>query len=436
MPRPVDETRRQLLVASGMTLGTAVLAGAAGTANAAGTTAFPPAAPIDEGTVAADRVKFPPIHADSERPDEPPPNPDPPDRRVGFAIMGLGRLALENILPAFAQSKLAKPVALVSGDPAKMRTIAAQYGIAATSCYGYADFVRIRDDAAVQVVYVVLPNALHRDAVVAAAQAGKHVLCEKPMATSVDEAREMVDACRRAQRRLMIAYRCQYEVNNRELARRARAGEFGSIQLVDAINLQNQGDPAQWRQRKALAGGGALPDVGLYCLNTTRALLGEEPVEVTATIRSPEGDPRFREVESNVAFTLRFPSGVLANCATSYSAHEHRNLRVFGTTASGEIENAFAYEGQKLRIAKRDGRAESTSELALSMKNQFALELDHMATCVRTNTQPRTPGEEGLQDQVLMAAIYEAARTGQPVRLAAAPRIDAFRGPEPAADPS
>lgn len=423
MQQPVNESRRRLIVAGGFGLGAAVVAKSS-LANA-------PAGKIDEGTVAGQQVTFPPIHADTEQPSAPPPNPDAPGSRVGFAIMGLGRLALENILPAFAECKHSRPVALVSGDPAKMRLVATQYGIPQESCYSYDNFAKIQDNAAVQAVYVVLPNSLHRDAVIRAAQAGKHVLCEKPMATSPEEARQMVDACKRAQRKLMIAYRCQYEVNNKELAKRARAGEFGQIQLVDAINTQNQGDPTQWRQKAALAGGGSLPDVGLYCLNTTRALLGEEPIEVSAVIYSPASDPRFKEVESNVSFVLRFPSGIIANCMTSYSAHEHRNLRVLGSKGIAEIENAFAYEGQKLRITRRNGKAEETSEMSLGHKNQFSLEIDHFSQCIRSNIQPRTPGEEGVQDQVIMAAIYEAAKTGRPVKLAPQLTTDAYRGPEP-----
>ena len=388
---------------------------------------------VDEGSVQGASVSFPPIHADTERPDAPPPNPDPPSRRVGFAVMGLGRLAVENILPAFAECKHARPVALVSGDPAKMAALAAQYGIAPQACYDYASFARIRDNPAVEAVYIVTPNALHRDGVVAAARAGKHVLCEKPMAADVAQARQMVDACHAAGAKLMIAYRCQYERNNVELSRRARAGEFGPVQLIDAINTQNQGDPTQWRQVKRLSGGGSLPDVGLYCLNTVRALLGEEPVEVYASIHSPPDDPRFAEVESNVSFTLRFPSGAIANCASSYSAHEHRNLRVLGPNGVGEVENAFAYDGQRLRLLRRDGMAEADIELSLGRKNQFSLEIDHFAQCVRSGTQPRTPGEEGLQDQVLMAAIYQSARTGRPVRIEPVNGRDIFRGPPPEA---
>jgi predicted dehydrogenase len=152
---------------------------------------------------------------------------------------------------------------------------------------------------------------------------------------------------------------------------------------------------------------------------------------VMAVVHSPEGDARFREVESTVSFTLRFPSGVVANCASSYSAHEHRNIRVLGARGAAEVENAFAYEGQRLRLFHRQAEAEANVELSLGRKNQFALEIDHFAQCIRSGAEPRTPGEEGLQDQVLMAAIYQAARTGRPVRLPTVSRRDAFRGPEP-----
>jgi len=424
MRQDVDETRRLLLLAGSVGVASTLYAGAPSAATAGGSPT-----PVDEGAVIGREVTFPPIDAPTDPPGNPPPNPDPPGQRVGFAVVGLGRLALQNILPAFAQSKHARLTGLVSGDPEKMRVIAAQYGVPREACCGYGEMARMRTNAAIQVVYVVLPNALHRDAVIQAAEAGKHVLCEKPMATSPDEAREMIEACRRADRKLMIAYRCQYELANRELVRRARGGELGDIQFVDAINTQDQGDPTQWRQIKNLSGGGSLPDVGLYCLNTTRALLGEEPIEVLARTHSPDRDARFREVEATVSFVLRFPSGIIANCVSSYSLHTQRNFRVLGSSANAEITNAFDYEGQKLIISRRDGNAEAKIELNLGAKNQFSLEMDHMAFCVRNDVEPRTPGEEGLQDQILMAAIYRSAQTGQAVRLEPVSRPDAFRGP-------
>ena len=425
---PADPVRRTLLAVGGGLAGGLSLA--ALPASAAPRPAA--AAAIDEGSADGAKVTFDPIHdPQTERPEGQPPNPDAPDKRVGFAVLGLGRLALENVIPALAQCRHARLTALVSGDPAKLKTVAAQHGIAAEHCYGYADFDRIKSDAAVQAVYVVTPNALHREWTVRAAKAGKHVLCEKPMATTVADAEAMVVACRDAQRLLMIAYRCQYEVYNRELIARVRSGSLGAVRMIDAVNTQNQGDPAQWRQKKALAGGGALPDIGLYCLNSIRAVLGEEPSEVTAHLSSPAGDPRFTEVEADVAFTLRFASGALATGLASYASHEHRRLTVLGPQGTAVIDNAFAYEGQQLFVSRREGDGEARTQVSLAHHDQFALEIDHFAECVRANRTPRTPGEEGLQDQRIMAAIYESARTRRPVPMEASTGRDPFRGAEP-----
>ena len=386
---------------------------------------------VDLGRVDDGKILFPPPQAASETQPTQPANPDAPNKRVGFAIVGLGKLALEEVMPAFAAAKHARPVALVSGSPDKMAAVASQYGIAPQACHSYDQMARLRDDPAVEAVYVITPNALHLPHVLAAARAGKHVLCEKPMATSSSECRQMIAACRKADVKLMIAYRMQYQPHAREAIRMARAGAFGAVTLMDMINNQNQGDPRQWRQVKALAGGGSLPDVGLYCLNTARAILGEEPIEVTAQIWSPADDPRFREVEDNVAFTLRFPSGATANCLSSYSTHRLARLTLMGSSAWAEMGHAFDYKGQSLRVARTgDGHGE-TVEIDIDPKNQFALELDHFAQCIRQNRLPRTPGEEGLQDQRLMEAIYEAARTGRSVKLAPIPGLDRFRGPEP-----
>uniref|UniRef100_UPI0035CB4A75 Gfo/Idh/MocA family protein n=1 Tax=uncultured Sphingomonas sp. TaxID=158754 RepID=UPI0035CB4A75 len=387
--------------------------------------------PVDLGTVEGGKVLFPPPQANSEAQPSAPPNADAPADRIGFAIVGLGKLALEQVLPAFAQAKHAQPVALVSGSPTKMAAIAKQYGISPDSCYSYGDMARLRDNPAVQVVYVITPNALHRQHVIAAAKAGKHVLCEKPMATSSADCHAMVETCRAASVKLMIAYRMQYQPHARDAIRLARSGALGSVTLMDMINNQNQGDPAQWRQVKALAGGGSLPDVGLYCLNTARAVLGEEPIEVSAQTWSPPGDPRFREVEDNVAFTLRFPSGAIANCMSSYGTHRISRLKLIGSEAWAEMEHAFDYQGQNLRVTRLVDGKDQAAETNIEAKNQFALELDHMAQCVRQNRSPRTPGEEGAQDQRIMEAIYEAARSGRTVRLVEVPGRDRFRGPEP-----
>ena len=244
----------------------------------------------------------------------------------------------------------------------------------------------------------------------------------------------MIAACEKAKVKLMIAYRCQYEPFNREVVRLVRSGEFGKPRMVQAFNGQTTGLPQQWRLKKALAGGGALPDIGLYCLNGVRALLGEEPASISAQIHSSQGDTKFAEVEESVAFTLRFPSGVIAQCGTSYGVHESRRLQVHTERGDIDLRNAFAYRGQSLVVSHPDGKIESRDGRVLTQKNQFALEIDHMAECILQDRRPRTPGEEGLQDHVLMEAIYEAARTGLNVTVGppagAGSGLDVTRGPE------
>lgn len=423
-------SRRILLAAGGAGL-TGAAFGLGGARAASGPPA--PSVPADTGAIQGERIVFPNWHDAGDAPPPPPPAPMPPAERVGFAIVGLGRLSLEEILPAFGEATKTKVVALMSGSPDKAKLTASQYGIPSDAIYGYDQWDRLKANPAVQAVYIVTPNGVHRDQVLAAAGIGKHVLCEKPMANTSAEAQEMIEACKRAQVKLMVAYRCQYEPFNREVVRLARSGEFGRVKMVEAFNGQTTALPEQWRLRKALAGGGALPDIGIYCLNGVRALLGEEPVSVQAQIVSPENDPRFKEVEESVAFTLRFPSGVIAQCGTSYGVHESRSLRVHTTTGSLDLQNAFAYRGQRLSVSHREGSHVQRDEPILSHKNQFALELDHMAECILQDRQPRTPGEEGLQDMILMEAIYEAARTGAPVKVGplagAGDGQDATRGP-------
>ena len=240
-------------------------------------------------------------------------NPQPPDRRVGFAVVGLGELTLEEALPALAGGSRSRLAALVSSDRDKGLEVARKHGVPERSVYTYDDFDRIADDEGVDAVYIVLPNAMHREFTERAARAGKHVLCEKPMATTPEDCERMIAACRDADVRLMVAYRCQYEPHHHEIRRMARSRQHGAVKLIEATNTQNASESDGWRLKRDLAGGGALPDIGLYCLNTVRFVLGEEPIEVMARTHSTPGDPRFREVEESVAWQMRFPSGAIAS---------------------------------------------------------------------------------------------------------------------------
>ena len=368
------------------------------------------------GKAEGDKVDLPKLFEGSEV-EGPTTNPDPFARRLGVAVVGLGHLALNEILPGTVASKHVRVTALVSGSPAKARVVAAQYGVPEQNLYSYDSFDRLKDNPAVDFIYIVLPNNMHAEFVVRAAQSGKHVLCEKPMATNVADAERMVAACHQAQRLLMIAYRMQYNVYHRTLIGLARGGQFGPIRSIYAENGQNNARNAQWRHVLKQAGGGSLPDVGLYCLNAARYVTGEEPIEITAQLTQPKDDPRFTEVEDTVAFTLRFPSNVIATCMSGYSQHENRQMRVLMAGATVDLDPAFSYQGLAMRIGRKDGDGDATEQRRFAEKNQFAVEMDHFATCIRANRTPHTPGEEGLQDQKLIAAIYAAARGGSAVKL-------------------
>ena len=339
--------------------------------------------------------------------------PDPPGKKLGWALVGLGNLSINQLLPAFAKCEKSKVVALVSGDPEKANKLAQRYGVNPKNIYNYQNYDTIRDNPEVDIIYIVLPNSMHAEYTIRGAQAGKHILCEKPMANTPKECQQMIDACRKANRKLMIAYRLRYEPTTQALIKVAREKELGDLKIVLADAGFSIGDPNQWRLKKQLAGGGSLMDIGIYSLQAARYITGEEPVEVNAMIHTTPGDPRFKEVEENVNFQLRFPSGVLANCTSSYSAGLNR-FRAVATKGWAELEPALSYTGLRMRV----GRGGVIEERMHPQRDQFALEMDHMSECVMNNQEPLTPGEEGLRDLKIMMAIYEAARAGKTIKLA------------------
>jgi len=373
-----------------------------------------------------------PFVAASERRAGPDLPPLPPSKRVGFAIVGLGRLSLESLLPALASCKLARLVAVMTNDRDKGVRILRQYGAPEQAVYGYDEWDELGSNKEIDAVFIVTPNGMHVEQVKQAARVGKHVLCEKPMANNSAEAEVMIEACKAAGVLLMIAYRCQYEPFNLEVTRMARSGEFGALKIIEAHNGQVQDSAGQWRHDGRLAGGGALPDIGLYCLNFARFVTGEEPQEVMAWSWSTPNDPRFAEIEENVVWQMRFPSGVVARLSTAYDAHEARPARLYFQKAVVRLEPAFAYKGHRLNVTRRSPDREDVEineERLIGPKDQFAEEIDHMAECVLTGRRPRTPGEEGLQDHRVMEAIYRSAAENRPVTLPVVEGRDVFRGP-------
>ncbi|WP_261665065.1 Gfo/Idh/MocA family protein [Deinococcus sp. Marseille-Q6407] len=352
------------------------------------------------------------------------PLPEPKTRRVGYAIVGIGELSADELIPAARTSEHAYVAALVTGDVEKGRAFAQALDLSDDDVYTYEQFEQLKDREDVEAVYIVLPNSLHREYVERAAKMGKQVLCEKPLGVSADDARAMVQACQDAGVLLMTAYRCQYTPEYWAVRDAVQSGRLGTIRALDSINAQVQDDPAAWRLKKDLAGGGALPDIGLYSLNTVRFVMAEEPQWVFAQLNQPQDDERFTEVEERLSWMMGFSGGVVATCQTSYAAQRVSMLRVLGEKGMALMDPAFDYQGLKVTLEDQEGQHQP----AFPSYDQFGNEFDHFAGCIRSGQTPWTPGEEGVADHVVMDALYESARTGQRVDLKTEAGKDLFRG--------
>jgi predicted dehydrogenase len=337
-------------------------------------------------------------------------------KKIGYCIVGLGRISLNEFMPGVKISKDSKIVALVSGHRDKAERIADEYDVPKNAIYSYQNYDSIRDNPAIDAVYIALPNGMHAEYTIRAAKAGKHVLCEKPMANSIKECEQMIAACKQANRKLMIAYRCQYEPTNLKAIELLRQGYAGKLQVMSSSNGFNI-HAGEWRLNKKMAGGGPLVDVGIYSIQAMRYLTGEEPTSVEAYSSVIDHDGRFTEVEENLVWTFHFPSGVLAHCATSYGTNFiGGTAKAIGSEGMLELNPAFGYQGLQLT-----GKAQGKPSIDVAFNNpsprQFATEADYFSDCILLNQEPKTGGEEGLRDQRIITAIYKSCAEGKPGKL-------------------
>jgi len=340
--------------------------------------------------------------------------PQAAGRKIGYGIVGLGRISMEHFMPAVRISQHSKVVALVSGHRDKAEKKAAEYGVSRQSIYSYDNYDAIAKNPEIDAVYIALPNGMHAEYSIRAAEASKHVLCEKPMANSSADCEKMIAASRKANRKLMIAYRCRLEPTNLRAIALIRQGYVGTLETLhsdDGFNMR----PGEWRLNKKMAGGGPLMDVGIYSLQACRYLTGEEPAEISGFSTVIDHDGRFNEVAENLVWTMRFPSGVVTTCQTTYGANLGNRYRATGSKGWIESDPAFAYEGLHLR---GQGAGEAIDQATDDPSpQQFVREADHFAQCVMENREPVTPGEEGLRDMRLIEAIYQSCRENRPVKV-------------------
>lgn len=333
---------------------------------------------------------------------------DGPVLRV--AIMGLGSYATR-VAEAMQASKRAKLVGAISGTPSKLQDWQRKFNIPAGNMYNYETFDKLKDNKDIDAVYVITPNGLHKEHVIRVAKAGKHVICEKPLAINAKEGQEMIDACRKAKVKLLVGYRMHFEPKTLEVVRMRKAGEFGKIGFFQGLCGFRIGDPKQWRLNKQLAGGGSMMDIGIYAINGARYMVGEEPIWVTA--QETKTDPvKFKEgVDETIQFQLGFPSGAVASCLSTYTMN---NLDRFFLNG----EKGFAEMGPSTGYGPIKGRTHK-GELDYPHVTHQTVQMDEMAAIILENKKPIVPvdGEEGLKDLKVIDGIYQAIKTGKKVEL-------------------
>ncbi|HEY0457172.1 MAG TPA: Gfo/Idh/MocA family oxidoreductase [Verrucomicrobiae bacterium] len=330
-------------------------------------------------------------------------------RKLGFALCGLGSLSTNQIAPALQKAKYCRLAGIITGTPEKARAWKAKYKIPDKNIYNYETMAQMADNPDIDVVYVVTPNALHAEHTIKSAKAGKHVLSEKPMEVSVKKCQNMIDACKKAGRKLAIAYRCQFEAHHLECMRIAREKELGAIKIIEAGFGFRISDPKQWRLRHNLAGGGALMDVGIYALQATRFLTGEEPTILSAF--ETKTDPvKFKEVDESIVWQMKFPGGAIAYCSTSYAVNGINRYTAYADKGWFGLDPAYSYDGLQ-------GHRSDKKPIKFDEVDQFALEMDDFAQCILNNRESKVSGEEGLRDIRILMGVYDSIKSGKPVKL-------------------
>lgn len=337
-----------------------------------------------------------------------------PFKRVGFAVVGLGDISQTAVLPAFRRSKKAKLVALVSGDNEKAERLAKKFG--AGSYHTYKDYAAVLNNPEVEAVFITTPPGVREELTVRAAGAGKHVLCEKPLAATATQCQRMVRACRSSGVRMMTAYRKYFDPAALALKELIASGELGRIDVIHALFTEfrpaGSRTPA-WLLSRKLGGGGPLVDLGVYCVNTSRWLIGEDPVEAAASAWTFDRK-WFKEVEESIAFRLTFPSGVRLQGTASYGAALSSFVHVHGQKGWVALAPAFAFEEERRLSGKLSGQ---WFQRVFKRSDEFPLELDEFADCIRRKREPEPSGEQGMRDMVIIEAIYRAAREHRSVTI-------------------
>jgi predicted dehydrogenase len=328
--------------------------------------------------------------------------------KLGIALVGLGNYAGGQLAPALQETEHCYLAGIVTGTPSKIDRWKSKYSIPDKNVYNYQNFDSIKDNADIDIVYVVLPNSMHAEYVIRAAQAGKHVISEKPLGIIVKECDDMIAACKKAGKMFSVGYRLHFDPYHLEMARLGTKKIYGNIKKMSAGFGFSIGDPTQWRLKKSLAGGGPLEDLGIYCIQGFCYTTGLEPISVTAQ-EGPKTDPvKFKEVEQSLIWQMEMPGGIICEGKASYSDNMNF-LKAEAEKGTFELTSAFNYAGQVGDTP--DG------EMNFQHVNQQAKQMDDFALAVKNKKPTIVPGEMGRRDVRIIQAIYEAMNSGKKVKI-------------------
>lgn len=332
-------------------------------------------------------------------------------KKLGVALVGLGNYSTHQLAPALQLTDLCALTAIVTGSPEKATKWASQYEIPQKNIYNYKTFDQIKDNSDVDIVYVVLPNSMHAEYTIRAANAGKHVICEKPMALNSAECKSMINACNKNKVLLSIGYRLYFDPYHLEMRRLAQEKRYGKVKMIESSLGFSMADPKVWRLNKALGGGGAIMDLGVYCIQGVRRTLNELPVSVTAQ-GFVHDKTVFKDIYEGMTFQMHFESGVISNSTTTYSSYVDRLHITTGWQSYG-LEPSYNATGAAGKI-----RESEIKELSLSTKKYQQIDqMDDFANCILHQKKSAASGEEGWIDLKIIEAIKLAADTNKKVFL-------------------
>ncbi len=329
------------------------------------------------------------------------------NNKIGVAIIGLGKYATEQIAPALLQTSDCYLAGIVTNNNTKIKIWKEKYTIKDSNIYTYENFDTIKDNPEIDLVYITLPNSMHADFTVRAANAGKHVLCEKPMATTVSDCKKMIEACEKKNVHLSIGYRLHYDPIHNYLIKLVKEKAFGEITKITTDFTQTT-EGNVWRLNKKLAGGGPLVDLGVYCIQAVCYLTGLNPIAITAKELPKTNKQFFNDIEENLVWQMHMPNGLIHNCRTGYSG-EACFLKIEFENGWAQLEHAYYYNGITCKT--------SNGNINFPYVFQQAIQTDGVAKAIKNNEQSIIPAKMGLRDMQIIEAIYNAMNTGEKVEV-------------------